>query len=161
MSPGTIRYAKRYTRAEIRANPNTLYVFGDNVAQYGRGGQAAECRGEPNAVGIPTKWSPSMDEESFFTDEALLKPVVLGRIGDEFRRLRAHLASGGNVVWPADGVGTGLAQLPQRAPAVAELINRYLGHLAQADTRPKGGDANAAPALPSGTVAEGDAPITS
>lgn len=122
-----IIYAKRYTRDEIRSNPDTLYVFGDNVSTIGRGGQAKECRGEPNTVGIPTKWHPMMDEASFFDDSSLDK--VKPRIQDEFRTLARHLASGGTIVIPLDGVGTGLAQLPQRAPAVLEYIERCFRHL--------------------------------
>lgn len=124
---GQLRYVQRYKRADLQAAPGTLFVFGDNVSTLGRGGQARECRGEPNAVGIPTKWHPTMDEDAFFTDDAL--DTVRPRIQAEFRRLASHLQAGGDVVWPTDGVGTGLAQLPQRAPAVADFINRCLAHL--------------------------------
>ena len=63
---GTITFQERITRADLRANPDTLYVFGDNMRRRGMGGQAAEMRGEPNAVGIPTKWRPSRTEWDFF-----------------------------------------------------------------------------------------------
>lgn len=124
---GRVFVVKRYDRATIRANPNILYVFGDNWAGTGRGGQAAACRDEPNAVGIPTKWRPSMDEAAFFTDADL--EAVRPRIQAAFRRLDMHLADGGYVCWPRDGVGTGLAQLPTRAPAIAEFIERRRQHL--------------------------------
>ena len=119
-----IRYVKRYTRSEIRANPDTLYVFGDNLLQRGLGGQAKECRGEPNAVGIPTKRAPSMADSAFLSDADydMVKPFIQSA----FRRLAAH---GGDIVWPADGVGTGLAQLPQRAPLIATFIDRCFEHL--------------------------------
>ncbi|WP_257556503.1 hypothetical protein [Sphingobium sp. CFD-2] len=126
---GQIIYVGRYSRDEIRRHPERLYVFGDNVSTLGRGGQARECRGEPNTVGIPTKWHPMMDDESFFCDADL--PTIVPRIKAEFRRLDAHLASGGDVVWPSDGVGTGLAQLPRRAPAIAAYIQRCLAHLSR------------------------------
>jgi hypothetical protein len=119
---GRIVEVIRYTRAMIRANPKTLYVFGDNMARTGLGGQARECRGEPNAVGIPTKWRPTMDNAAFFRDSDL--PKVTPRIQQAFRRLAAHLAEGGTVVWPSDGVGTGLARLPQCAPTIHAYINR-------------------------------------
>jgi hypothetical protein len=124
---GRLIYVRRYYRDEIRANPERLYVFGDNVSTLGRGGQAKECRGEPNTVGIPTKWHPMMDEGSFFCDGDLAK--VRPRIQAEFRTLAAHLASGRDVVWPSDGIGTGLAQLPQRAPAIFGYIERCRKHL--------------------------------
>lgn len=129
---GEIIEVARYRRSEIQANPDHLYVFGDNVSTLGRGGQARECRGEPNAVGIPTKWHPSMDDAAFFDDSALEK--VKPRIQAEFRRLADHLEAGGTVVWPRDGVGTGLADLPRRAPAVAAYIERCRRHLTSVAT---------------------------
>lgn len=124
---GKVIEQRRYTRADLRANPDRLFVFGDNLSGLGRGGQARECRGEPNAIGIPTKWHPTMDEAAFFTDCALptLKPIIQG----VFRRIDEHMEAGGDIVWPADGVGTGLAQLPSRAPAVLAFIERCRAHL--------------------------------
>lgn len=110
----------RYRRAEIQANPHRLFIFGDNMARAGFGGQAKEARGEPNAVGIPTKWSPAMTPDSFFTDEDFdeVKPVI----DAAFERISQHMDGGGTVVWPTDGVGTGLAQLAERAPRIFEYI---------------------------------------
>jgi hypothetical protein len=45
-------------RRDLRANPESLYLFGDNTKRVGIGGQAREMRGEPNAVGIATKNAP-------------------------------------------------------------------------------------------------------
>lgn len=45
---------ERYTRQDIRAHPNWLYVFGDNLKEQGFGGQAAQAGGETNnTVGVP------------------------------------------------------------------------------------------------------------
>lgn len=128
-----IKYVARYTRAEIQANPQNYYVFGDNLSQRGRGGQAKECRDEPNTVGIPTKRVPSMDESAFLSDVDYdtVKPIIQHR----FRVLAEHLSGGGDVVWPKDGVGTGLAQLPQRAPKIAAFIDRCLAELERRSTR--------------------------
>ncbi len=111
---------KHITREMMRAEPDTLFVFGDNMKERGLGGQAAEMRGEPNAVGIPTKWSPSMYAKAFFSNGDL--PAVEALIRARFQRLSNHLKFGGDVVWPADGIGTGLAELPKRAPAIWQLI---------------------------------------
>ena len=124
---GRVLLAVRYSRAEIQANRDRLYVFGDNMTTLGRGGQAKECRGEPNTVGIVTKWYPSNEPSSFFCDADLEK--VRWSIQASFRRLAAHLEAGGDVVWPSDGVGTGLARLKERAPAVAAFIERCRCHL--------------------------------
>jgi len=117
----------RIKRSFVKANPTCLFVFGDNVKRIGMGGQAKECRGEPNAIGIPTKWYPSMEESSFFTDSCLdtVKPIL----DKEFDRLKRHLDNGGTVYVPTDGVGTGLAQLPTRAPKIYEYICEQFTYL--------------------------------
>lgn len=115
-----VEYVKHINRDMLRADPGTLFVFGDNMIERGLGGQAKEMRGEPNAVGIPTKMLPGMGYADFFRDEDYdrAKP----KIEAAFLRLHKHAASGGKIVWPADGIGTGLAQLPKRAPKIWKLI---------------------------------------
>lgn len=112
-------YVKYYDRPLIRSFPDTLFVFGDNMARRGYGGQAAVARGEPNAVGIPTKWVPTSAPEAFFSDNDFTK--VIPTIDAEFLRLTLHP---GKVVWPADGIGTGLAQLVSRAPQIFYYIEK-------------------------------------
>jgi hypothetical protein len=118
--PGRIIIMQRYNRSTIRTMADTLFVFGDNLARLGYGGQAAEARGEPNSVGIPTKYSPSRcfddDEESF---NAAKEPIK-----NAFVLLAQHLRAGHDIVWPLDGVGTGLARLPECAPQIFEGIER-------------------------------------
>lgn len=116
----TLRTAKFITRAMVRAAPDTLFVFGDNIAEMGFAGQAKAMRGEPNAIGIPTKWYPAMTETAFFKDADL--PKVEGQIVAQFKLLAQHIVRGGDVVWPEDGIGTGLAQLDKRAPRIFDLI---------------------------------------
>ena len=122
-----------FTRADIQANPDKLYAWGDNLARYGgannpKSGQAFACRGEPNSVGIPTKRRPSMDDSAFLTDTDLNGPVR-DEIDAAFARLRKHLADGHDVVWPADGVGSGRAQLKQRAPQIWDYIEYHFATL--------------------------------
>ena len=57
------------TREYVRANRDKLFLFGDNLERRGFGGQAAAMRREPNAIGIPTKKSPSYRDDAFFSDE--------------------------------------------------------------------------------------------
>ena len=108
-----IEYRKHITRAMLKAEPEKLFVFGDNIHRKGYGGQAKEMRDEPNAVGIPTKVYPSMDEGAFFIDEDF--PVFVARAAKDFLRLSQHI---GPIVWPKDGIGTGRAQLKERAPKI-------------------------------------------
>lgn len=123
-----IRMVKHITRDFVRANPHDLFVFGDNLAGRGFGGQARAMRGQPNAVGIPTKRRPDMDESSFFTDADLAE--VQAAVEPALQRIRAHLESGKFVILPEDGIGTGLAQLPQRAPAIDKWLRAQLLSLA-------------------------------
>lgn len=116
-----IKYVDRYTREDVKENFMWWYVFGDNMQERGLGGQAKACRGEPNTVGIPTKWKPSMTEDSFFTDDDY--DAVAPKIYEAFDRLgRIMYIGSGIVVWPSDGIGTGLAQLEKRAPKIFALI---------------------------------------
>ena len=120
MAPGRVIVVTRYSRAVAQATPGALFVFGDNLAGTGLGGQAGALRGEPNAVGIPTKQTPEDDDGAYFTDADL--PRVTPLIDAAFEKLTRRLDAGGDIWWPAAGVGTGLAQLPARAPAIAAYI---------------------------------------
>jgi hypothetical protein len=114
------RFEKFITKSMVKAKPGTLFVFGDNMRGTGRGGQAAAMRGMTNTVGIPTKWIPAMTDGAFFTDADLprVRHVILRR----FKLLSDHLARGGDVVWPEDGIGTGRAELRQHAPLIWGMI---------------------------------------
>lgn len=111
----------RYTRDEIQSHRECLFVFGDNLQRVGTGGQAAACRNEPNAVGITTKRYPLYTEAAYLTDADLKEVAPI--IDDEFTRLEVHLRRGGTVIWPEDGVGTGLAKLDTKAPLVRAYID--------------------------------------
>ena len=113
----TIEYRKRIVRQDLTDEPEKLFVFGDNIIRKGFVCQAAAMRGEPNAVGIPTKIYPLTTPSAFFknTDIRIFMRVA----GDDFSRL---VQFEGVVVWPEDGIGTGLAQLQQRAPLIWNII---------------------------------------
>lgn len=124
-------------RDDLRNNRDVLYVFGDNVQQTGFGGQAKHMRGEPNAVGIPTKWSPSMKPDAFFhTHDDLQVPMVRARF--QFLLLQEHLSQGGVIVFPADGIGTGLARLEETAPDYFRFIEDQLAELYKIAGKEKG-----------------------
>ena len=62
-------FQKFIYRADLQNNPDVLYVFGDNLVRKGRGGQAKEMRGHPNAVGVATKNTPGHGERHhYFSD---------------------------------------------------------------------------------------------
>jgi hypothetical protein len=112
----TLLYLKRYSREYIQLHPDWLFVFGDNLERRGYGGQAGEARDEPNAIGIATKRKPSMDPAAFFIDADYedwfdAEKRTLERLMKASRLCRT-------IIWPLDGIGTGLAQLEKRAPAI-------------------------------------------
>jgi hypothetical protein len=109
----------------LRQHPDITFVFGDNVLRVGMGGQAKEMRGEPNALGIPTKYSPGMGEQDFFSDRNAARIVKLYILAPMLRLMR-ELQAGRDVAFPADGIGTGLSQLPTRAPQINNLIQAFV-----------------------------------
>jgi hypothetical protein len=110
-------------RDELQANLDTLYVFGDNYERRGLGGQAKEMRGEPNAVGVRTKMRASHDADAYMTDETLLQNI--SDIWEDFSLVIEHLENGGYVVYPLDGIGTGLANLHENAPKTLRFIQLF------------------------------------
>lgn len=120
-------FQERIERHHLRARPDVLFVFGDNEARKGMGGQAAACRGEPNAVGIATKRAPSMAESAFWSDADFKRCAAI--IDKDMEPLFTHVLAGGTVVFPRAGIGTGLSQLPQRAPSLMEHIRMRVREL--------------------------------
>lgn len=132
---------KLITRKEIQANPDILYVFGDNLDRVGWGGQASEMRGEVNSVGIATKRSISHSyPDDYFFD---YQSDVIGILDAEFDFLvefinrNKVLTEGGwdatnrykVVVIPEDGLGTGLSKMPEHAPLALEHIEKRIRQL--------------------------------
>ena len=114
-------------RRDLRDNPDRLYLFGDNERRQGFGGQAAQCRGEPNAVGVATKRFGAASERAYWSDDEYARCVRI--IVQDLSRAENHLLSGGTVVCPSAGLGTGLSQLKERAPRILERLNAELKRL--------------------------------
>lgn len=116
-----IIFQKFIKREDLRANPSVLYVFGDNDERTGFGGQAKEMRGEPNAVGVRTKFSPHNSPSAYYTDHSYENNIA--KIDEDFKPIISHLRNHGVVVFPLDGLGTGLAKLPISAPRTYAYLN--------------------------------------
>lgn len=112
--------ANYYTPELLRANPNKIYVFGDNNQRQGKKGQAA-IRDEVNAMGISTKLRPSADEDAFMTDKDLVSNKTV--IDSDIAKIKA---TGKIVVFPKDGLGTGLAALKTKAPQTYAYLKERL-----------------------------------
>lgn len=124
-----IIFQHRIYRIDLRANPDVLYVFGDNVDRVGLGGQAGEMRGEPNAVGVATKWIPSMRETAFFDDSDYAHISKI--IDTDFEPLFKAALNGKTIIIPADGLGTGLSEMPTRCPKLYQLVRNNIEILKQ------------------------------
>ena len=119
-----ILFQHRIYRSDLKHNPDVKYLFGDNEARKGLGGQARECRGEPNAIGIATKIKPSRGEDAFWSDADYERCAAI--VKSDFEPALEHLKSGGILVCPSDGLGTGLSELSTRAPRLLALIREYI-----------------------------------
>lgn len=124
-----IERVRLISREYVRANRDKLFLFGDNLERRGFGGQARAMRGEPNAIGIPTKKSPSYKDAAFFTDkefeqnkEAIdlaFAEIAKKAVSDEIQV----------IVIPSNGLGTGRADLKRRAPRTFAYLQSRLAEL--------------------------------
>ena len=113
-----------FTKEQIQANRDIYYVFGDNEQRKGTGGQAKPCRGEPNCIGIRTKRAPNTHPSAYWTDETLESNIDM--INEDFANVEGFLQEGFTVIFPADGVGTGLANLIINAPKTLKHIDMWV-----------------------------------
>lgn len=113
-----------FTKEQIKSNPDTWFVFGDNEMRQGTGGQAKPCRGEPNTIGIRTKRKPKTDPDAYWTDETVEDNLLM--IDQDFACVESLLEEGHTVIFPAAGVGTGLAKLDDNAPKTMRHIERWV-----------------------------------
>lgn len=102
---------KWYSIGTCEANPNMLFVFGDNEQRMGMGGQAI-IRQMPNAVGLATKKSSAF----YWSDDNLEhnKKVINGDIYEIKRQYEEEKYK--YLVLPKAGLGTGLSDLHNQAP---------------------------------------------
>ena len=121
--PLRIEIRDHITREDIRAEKDRIFLFGDNLTGRGYGGQAKEMRGEENAIGIPTKKAPSNNPNSFFTDKELAANIKA--IDQAFSKIPPDKT----VVIPKAGLGTGLAQLQEKAPNTFAYLNEKLAEI--------------------------------
>jgi hypothetical protein len=123
----TVIYQKKIFREDLKRNPSVLFLYGDNQKRVGNGGQAAEMRGEPNAVGIRVKRAPSRDDGDYWSDRNL--EANCSMIEEDLSRVRNHLRRGGVIVIPSDGIGTNRADMERRCPKTFYILQQMLTSL--------------------------------
>jgi len=127
VSSSSFETVKRYSVEDLRNNPNKIYIFGDNTEGWGKGGQAI-VRDEPNAFGISTKDSPTqfMSDDNFEANKAKIDADIA-----------AIKADGRPIVFPEDGIGTGRADLQNKAPRTWAYLQKELNKLKGDNTKVK------------------------
>lgn len=104
---------------DVQKYPHALFVYGDNNVHKGKEGQAI-IRDLPNSIGIPTKKYPSNHPSAFYSDSEYQENVKqITRAINNIIKESVHYKY---VVLPEDGFGTGLAQLPQKAPLTYKFL---------------------------------------
>jgi len=114
--------------SDVRENVNYIFVYGDNDVQCGTGGQAI-IRHEKNTHGIPTKKCPNNKESSFYNDGEFTENKT--KIKNAIKMLLDRLENGdySGIFLPENGLGTGLADLPKRAPKTFKFLNEQIEKL--------------------------------
>jgi len=108
-----------------KANPDKIYLFGDNDQRKGTGPRSGQAviRNEKNSLGIRTKKAPNNNPTSFYTDAEYAENIQ--KIDEDF----AKIPLGKTIVIPTDGFGTGRAGLKKRAPKTLAYINSKIAEL--------------------------------
>lgn len=119
-----IEFMKFIKRSDVKKNHDKFFVFGDNNMHLGIGGQAKEMRGEPNAIGVRTKKTPGIDPSAYYTDNEFDDNKQ--KIDLDLNYIEMLLSEENTVVFPKDGIGTGLAKLQEKAPKTFEYLQNRL-----------------------------------
>lgn len=121
-----LSYQGHLTRELCQQHPLAIFLFGDNRARHGFAGQAG-IRNEPNTFGVPTKRIPANAPADFFDgDNAADQLAVVTSL-----LMVKAMARSMDVIVPVmdcghTSLGTGLSQLPIKAPGLYNLINEQL-----------------------------------
>ncbi len=106
-SGATLRVRRQtwITRNDLRANPDWVYVYGDNVKRDGRRGLAREMRGEPNAHAVSVSWGPFDPFNQSTLDDA--KAEIERDLQALAERNSEH------IIWPMMGIVPDFLTMPE------------------------------------------------
>lgn len=128
---------KWITREFVREHPDWVFVFGDNEERVGLGGQAKAMRGEPNAIGVATKKAAGHRPQDYWYDSDYNRQIDV--VTKDFIPVMKALVQERTVVFPKDGIGTGLAKLKENAPNTLQYIELFVRILEQYSASTSGG----------------------
>lgn len=112
-----------FTEEIVKANPNKLFVFGDNMLRYGKGGQAI-IRDLPNTLGIATKRTPRTDANAYFSDAEDEMDTLLQDIRKLWLINKCNVFT--HIVFPTKGIGTGRAYMKSKSPMLYKMMKNKL-----------------------------------
>lgn len=123
-----IFFSEQTDHTALTQDPDCLFVFDDYIDSQHGCEQHSEMSKSANFVGIPTMLRPGQSSDAFLSDAhfEIWKHTSL----PAWRRLFTHAARGGCITWPKQGIGTGCAELYERAPRIAASLERNLDALA-------------------------------
>lgn len=127
---GRVEFLSIITREMLRVDREARFVFGDNTARHGLGGQAREMRGEPNAIGVATKRRPGRNDADYFYDDSSADLEVLDA---DLDRVAAAMNEGRIIYISKLGLGTGRSEMPVRAPMLYRHLVSRLRLIARCD----------------------------
>lgn len=115
-----IEVVDRYFIEDVKSNSNKIYIFGDNLQRTGTGGQAV-IRNNENAFGIVTKLKPTRNDDAYMSDDNI--DMNKQNIDSDINKIKND---GRTIVFPKDGLGTGLAKLKEKAPQTYNYLKQRL-----------------------------------
>ena len=89
-----------------------------------------------NAYGIATKRTPSMDERAFFSDQPDEAIALFEDIYNLLYTFHKYNDVFNTIVLPADGLGTGLSEMPYRSPKLFEWMNHTISTVLDVEYNP-------------------------
>ena len=125
---GTVTIVQKefFSPSGCTKEPHKIFVFGDNTMRVGNGGQAC-IRFCINSYGIATKIAPGINDWDYFDDSI----STLGAIFNDISYLvyQCKLRKTKFLVFPAEGLGTGLSDMPNKCPESFKIMNECLDNI--------------------------------
>lgn len=116
----------KWSLQDTEDNPNRLFIFGDNLAHVGTGGQACiRYSRAKNAYGIPTKKCPTMSNNCFFTDDEFEDNIA--SILDAIENIPFDKYD--EIAIPSNIWGSGLAQMHIKCPKTFSFVKKLYNNL--------------------------------
>ena len=117
-----------WTVDDAKNNQDSLFIYGDNDIHLGNKGQAI-IRGEFNTAGIPTKKTPHSYSYAYYNDDDYDRNCsnITKAIQDIKKKILVSKYK--FLILPSNGLGTGLAKLPEKAPKTYAFLQQSIGQL--------------------------------